>query len=74
MEQVEVPEDSPLSGKSLVDAGIRQKFGVIIVAIKRGAGTMEFNPSPEALIRSGDQLVVLGQLSSVKALEETIQA
>ena len=74
MEQVKVPEASPISGKSLVDAGIRQKFGVIIVAIRRGAGTMEFNPSPESVIRSGDQLVVLGQLSSVKALEETIHA
>jgi voltage-gated potassium channel len=74
MEQVQVPQDSPLAGKSLVDAGIRQRFGVIIVAIKRDAGTMEFNPAPEAVIRGGDQLVVLGQLSSVRALEETIHA
>jgi len=73
-EQVHVPEGSALAGKSLVDSGIRQKYGVIIVAIKRADGTMEFNPAPESVIRAGDELVVLGQLSSVKALEESVHA
>jgi voltage-gated potassium channel len=72
MEQVHVPEQSALAGQSLVDAGIRQKYGVIIVAIKRAGGAMEFNPAPESVIRAGDELVVLGQLSSVKSLEESV--
>ncbi|MSO46306.1 MAG: potassium channel protein [Acidobacteria bacterium] len=74
MEQVHVPEQSPLAGTSLVDAGLRQKYGVIIVAIKRTGGAMEFNPAPESVIRAGDELVVLGQLSSVKALEASVGA
>lgn len=74
MEQVHVPEQSSLAGKSLVDSGIRQKYGVIIVAIRRTGGAMEFNPAPESVIRAGDELVVLGQLSSVKALEESVGA
>jgi voltage-gated potassium channel len=72
MEQVHIPSGSSLIGRSIVDAGIRQKFGVIIVAIKRGDGAMEFNPPPEAVIRAADELVVLGAPQSVKALEETI--
>jgi voltage-gated potassium channel len=74
MEQVRVREDSPIAGRSIVDAGIRQKYGVIIVAIKRAAGGMDFNPAPEAVIRPGDELVVLGQPASVKALEEAVHA
>jgi voltage-gated potassium channel len=74
MEQVRVPPPSALVGKSLVEAGIRQKFGVIIVAIKRADSAMEFNPPPEAVIRGGDELVVLGGPESVKALEEMIAA
>jgi voltage-gated potassium channel len=74
MEQVHVPEGSPLAGRSLVASEIRQKHGVIIVAIKRADGAMEFNPPPEAIIRVGDELVVLGRLSHVKALEETVHA
>jgi voltage-gated potassium channel len=74
MEQVRVPQPSTLVGKSLVESGIRQKFGVIIVAIKRADSAMEFNPPPEAVIRGGDELVVLGGADSVKALEEMIAA
>jgi voltage-gated potassium channel len=74
MEQVRVPQPSMLVGKSLVESGIRQKFGVIIVAIKRADSAMEFNPPPEAVIRGGDELVVLGGAESVKALEEMIAA
>jgi voltage-gated potassium channel len=74
MEQVRVEERSTLAGKTIVDAGIRQKYGVIIVAIKRSAGPMEFNPAPDVVIRSGDELVVLGRPQSVKALEETVHA
>jgi voltage-gated potassium channel len=74
MEQVRVAADSPMAGVSLVDAGIRQKFGVIIVGIKRGSGDMEFNPPPEAIIQAGDELVVLGRPQSVKQLEETVTA
>jgi voltage-gated potassium channel len=74
MEQVHVHADSPLAGVSLINAGIRQKFGVIIVGIKRGSGEMEFNPAPEAVIAPGDELVVLGRPQSVKELEEAVTA
>jgi voltage-gated potassium channel len=72
MEQVCVVEGSVLVGKSLVDAGIRQRHGVIVVGIRRTDGSMEFNPPPDAMLRAGDELVVLGRPESVKALEQEI--
>ena len=74
IEQVHVRDDSALAGKNIVEAGIRQKYGVIIVAIKRADGAMEFNPAPEAVMRPGDELVVLGRPESVKEMEETVHA
>jgi voltage-gated potassium channel len=74
IEQVRVREGSTLAGRTIVDAAIRQKFGVIIVAIKRVGGAMEFNPAPEAVIGAGDELVVLGRPQSVKSLEDTVHA
>ena len=72
MEQVRVDERSPFVGRTLLESGIRQKFGVIVIAIKRADGAMEFNPPPEAMVRAGDEMVVLGQPQSVKALEDTV--
>jgi voltage-gated potassium channel len=72
MEQVHIRETSALAGKTIVEADIRQKFGVIIVGIKRAGGAMEFNPPAEARMEAGDELVVLGETESVKALEKGV--
>jgi len=74
MEQVHIKDDSPLANQRIVDAGIRQKFGVIVVGIKRAGGGMDFNPPPEAVMLPGDELVVLGRTESVKALERGVVA
>ena len=74
MEQVRIQDGSGLVGQTILDAGIRQRFGVIVVAIRRADGTMDFNPAPVATIRAGDEMVVLGRPQSVKALGEQVAA
>jgi voltage-gated potassium channel len=74
MEQVRIGEGSDVAGMTIVDAGIRQRFGVIVVAIRRTDGVMDFNPAPDAVLRAGDELVVLGRPQSVKALGEKVTA
>ena len=69
MEQVKISEGASLAGRSLVEANLRQKFGVVVVGIQRSTGTMEFNPPPDAVMRAGDHLVVLGHLDNVRDLE-----
>ena len=68
-EQVHIGERSSLAGKNLLDAELRQRFGVVVVSIRRVSGTMEFNPEPDTVIRAGDDLVVLGRAASLKELE-----
>ena len=69
MEQVRIGDDAPLSGRTLLDSNLRQRFGVIVVGIQRSSGRMEFNPAPDAVMRSGDQLVVLGRPENLRELE-----
>lgn len=68
-EQIDVKPTARFAGVSIRDANLRQDFGVIVVAIKRAAGHMEFNPEPDSVIGGGDQLVVLGHPDQLKALE-----
>jgi voltage-gated potassium channel len=70
LEQVHIADASPFAGRSLIDAGIRQRFGVVVVGIRRADGKMDFNPAPETAIRAGDDLVVLGRTESLKELEQ----
>ena len=69
LEQVHIGDGSPLAGRSLLDAGLRQRFGVVVVGIRRADGKMDFNPEPETAMRAGDDLVVLGRAGSLKELE-----
>ncbi len=69
IEQVLVSERSPLSGKTLEDSGIRRNTGVIILALRKADGHMQFNPSANSRIESGDHLIALGQPGDLKQLE-----
>jgi voltage-gated potassium channel len=69
MEQIRLTERTELAGRSLLDANLRQRFGVIVVGIQRADGTMQFNPPADAILKAGDQLVVLGPPDSLKELE-----
>ena len=69
MEEIAIAPASPLAGQSILDANLRQRYGVIVVGIQRLNGKMDFNPEPETVIRPSDKLVVLGRPGSLKHLE-----
>jgi voltage-gated potassium channel len=68
MEELAVGEYSKLKGLTLVDSEIRQEMDVIIVAIRKSSGEMNFNPSSQALIESGDTLIALGSSDDLDRL------
>jgi voltage-gated potassium channel len=61
MEEFALGEKSPLVGKTLEESGIRQLFGLIIVAVKKDSGKMTYNPTAGYRIEKGDQLVAIGE-------------
>ena len=69
MEQITITARSSLSNRSIVEAGLRQRYGVIVIGIQRHDRRMEFNPEPDTRIEPGDKLVVLGRPDSLKRLE-----
>ena len=74
MEEVKVKDDSHIIDHSLDQSGIRRDMGVIIVAIKRESGKMEFNPTSKCVIRQGDTLVVMGETKQLQQLEKLVGA
>ena len=53
----------------LKDSGIRQKYNLIIIAIKKADDKMLFNPSFEARLYPGDTVLAVGEPSNLKKLE-----
>jgi voltage-gated potassium channel len=61
---------SPLEGLPLVDTHIRSRLDIIVVAIKRRSGHMEFNPSASSVLCEGDKLIAIGERGQLGRLEE----
>jgi voltage-gated potassium channel len=72
IEEIAVSGDSKLADNTLEDSGIGHDLGVIIVAIKRIDGTMEFNPGSTSVIHPGDTLVALGEIPKLQKLEDIV--
>ena len=68
MEEAMIGKGSDLINKNLIDSNLRKDFGVIIVAIKKMAGNMIFNPMPSETLESGDVMVVIGKKEDLQRM------
>ena len=69
MEEIPVSAGSELVNIELKDSGIRQNYNLIIIAIKKPDGSMQFNPSFDAVIKPDDTVVAVGEAASLQRLE-----
>lgn len=71
-------EEAPVSAKSnlvnimLKDSGIRQKYNLIIIAIKKSDGEMIFNPSFDTYMEEGDTVIAMGKSSNLKLFHSAL--
>jgi len=65
MDELPILATHALAGRSLRDADIKRRTGVIVVAIKRADGRLEFPPSGDESLAAGDSLVLLGRRTNL---------
>ena len=70
IEQVKIDSKSSLDGVSLMDAALRQKLGVTVLAVQQSSGEMTLTLPPDYIIRGGDIVVALGSREGLNALRE----
>ncbi|PIP36764.1 MAG: potassium channel protein [Desulfobacterales bacterium CG07_land_8_20_14_0_80_52_14] len=72
MEEIPVSPDSELVNVMLKDSGIRQKYDLIIIAVKDSAGNMRFNPSFETTLCAGDTVIAIGGEKNLRLLGKAL--
>ena len=71
IEEVNLPPDSPLVGKLLSEARIRETTDLLIVAVRTAAGgDFLYNPGPQLRLTAGMSLIVLGGTGGVQKLRK----
>lgn len=69
LEEVVIASGSTLANKSLKEAKIPEKTGLIVLAIRKASESkLSFNPSSNVVLNANDTLVVLGKQSQVGLL------
>ncbi len=61
IEEVRLGDESPYCGKALIETDIRRDLNLIIIAVAKKDGPMEFNPGPDTVIHCNDILIAMGE-------------
>jgi voltage-gated potassium channel len=69
-EEIEVSDACDQGGKSIRDLDIRRETGALIIALRKGDGTFDTTPTPEATLDVGDVLIAAGTTDELRALED----
>jgi trk system potassium uptake protein TrkA len=59
-----------LVGKSLIELALPKRFGVMVVAIRRGSPSRVFQPNPESPLQADDRLIVVSNEEAITKLTQ----
>ncbi len=64
----EIPILAEWKGRSIIQADVRNKYGINIIAVER-QGSLDISPRPDYVFQEGDMVVVVGSNARIKMLE-----
>ena len=73
IEEVLVSASSRVASMTLEESRIKPDLGVIVLAVKKPDGKMEFNPAGATRLEPGDVLIAMGERSNLKKLEDRLE-
>lgn len=69
LEEIAVPDDSPLAGRSIRNAHIRDQTGALVLALREPDAAFITNPSPDHVMCGGQVLIAIGTKVELDALD-----
>lgn len=70
MQEVEIHDGSPIAGVSLRDANLRQRAGVLVLALRLDDGAFNTNPNPDTVIQPDHVIIAVGTDEALQQLVE----
>jgi voltage-gated potassium channel len=69
-EEIVVTDECGQAGRSIRDLRVRHETGAVIVALRKGDGTFDSTPDPDAVLGTGDVMIAAGSADELKKLED----
>ena len=68
LEEVVIRADSPIAGRTLRDAHIRDETGALVLALREPDGTFRSNPPPDLTMHPGQVIIAIGTQDELRSL------
>jgi len=70
MQEVELPETSPIAGRSLREANLRGQANVLVLALRLPDGTFVTNPDPDTKLEPKQVIIAVGTDDALRRFEQ----
>lgn len=72
LEEIPVPEGSPIEGCSIRDAHVRDRTGALVLALRDRGGTFTTNPPPETVVNADQIIIAIGTPGDLEKLQHLV--
>lgn len=70
MQELEIAEHSGLAGSTLREANLRQRAGVLVLALRGDDGSFNTNPDPDTVLHARNVIIAVGTVDALERLDE----
>lgn len=64
--ELNISETSPISGRTIQESDLKNKFNLLVLGAKNLKGDIAFNPPPSMILAPGATLIVMGDVENIK--------
>ena len=73
MREFDIPSDSPIAGRTLHDAKVREASGALVLALRSSDGVFTTNPTDDTMLRPRDVIIAIGTIEDFARLAQAIR-
>lgn len=70
--EITVSKNSNFAGKQISEAGLGEKFDLVLLGAKQKAKEIQFNPSSSDILKEGMSLIVMGEVNNIANAKKTL--
>jgi voltage-gated potassium channel len=70
--QIAVHGGSTLVGKTIMNSGLRDRFNLLLLGVRRSDGEFEFRPPSSFILEAGMTLIVMGDIDNIDRAQEVL--
>lgn len=70
--QITISEKTGAVGKKISESGIKDKFDLLVLGVRKYGEEIEFNPPPSMILKEGITLIVMGEVDNIARAKKAL--